>query len=77
VIPTDEQRKAGLKMKVRTPKGAKKAVESVLVIATREKVDLLNMKSNENPTITDLMRELSEMDPSLWAEKAVGYEVRE
>ena len=77
IVPDDSQRKAGLKMKVRTPKGVKKAVESVLVIATKDKVDFLKAKDIENPTITDLMRELSELDPSLWAEKAVGYEVRE
>jgi hypothetical protein len=77
VFPDESQRKSGLKMKVRTPKGVKKAVESVLVIATKEKVDFLKSKDIENPTITDLMRELSELDPSLWAEKTAGYEVRE
>jgi hypothetical protein len=77
VFPDEEQRKSGLRMKVRTPKGVKKAVESVLVIATKEKTNFLADSKVENPAITDLMRELSEMDPSLWAEKTVGYEVRE
>lgn len=77
VFPDEEQRKSGLRLKVRTPKGVKKAVESVLVIATKEKTNFLSDSKVENPTITDLMRELSEMDPSFWAEKTVGYEVRE
>lgn len=76
-FPDDAQRKAGLKLKVRTPKGIKKSVESVLVVATKDNVTFLNAKDNENPTITDLMRELSELDPSQWASKTAGYEVRE
>jgi uncharacterized protein DUF4384 len=77
VFPDEEQRRSGLRMKVRTPKGVKKAVESVLVIATKEKANFLSDGKVANPTITDLMRELSEMDPSLWAERTIGYEVRE
>lgn len=77
VFPDDNQRKSGLRMKVRTGKGAKKSVESVLVVATRENVQFLRDANIENPTITDLMKELSEIDPSLWAERTEGYEVRE
>jgi hypothetical protein len=77
VFPDELQRKLGLRLKVKTPKGAKKAVESVLVIATKERTELLKDKSVENPTITDLMREISDLDPSLWAEMTAGYEVRE
>jgi hypothetical protein len=77
VFPDESQRKSGLRLKVRTPKRAKKSIESVLAIATREKTELLSDKTVENPTITDLMRELSDMDPSLWAQMTVGYEVRE
>lgn len=77
VFPEDAQRKSGLRLKVKTPKGVKKSVESVLVVATKDRVDFLSDKTIENPTVTDLMRELSDLDPSLWAEKTVGYEVRE
>jgi len=76
VFPEPAMREAGMKLKVATPKGVKKAVESVLVIATKGKKSLLE-GNIENPTITDLMRELSEIDPSQWVEKTVGYEVRE
>ena len=70
------QRQAGLKFKVATPKGIKRAVESVLVVALKDKKQLLTGGS-ENPTLMDLMQELSNIDPSLWVEKTVGYEVRE
>lgn len=77
VFPDDSCRQGGIKLKVRTPRGRKKAVESVLVIATKEKAALLEDRKDQDLTITDLMKELSEMDPSQWVEKTVGYEVRE
>jgi hypothetical protein len=64
-------------MVVRTPKGKKKSVESVLVIATKENTSFLEGRKGDNLTITDLMKELSEMDASKWVEQTVGYEVRE
>lgn len=77
LFPDDACRQGGIRMVVRTPKGKKKAVESVLVIATKEKAALLEGRKDENLTITDLMKELSETDPSTWVDKTVGYEVRE
>jgi len=77
VFPEDSLRQGGLKLKVRTPKGKKKAVESVLIIATKERSALLEDVKAKDLTITDLMKELSEMDPSQWVEQTVGYEVRE
>jgi hypothetical protein len=76
IFPDDTMRALGLRLRVKTPRKLSKAVESVLVIATKEKVDFFSDKDIEEPTITDLMRELSALDPSLWAEKTVGYEVR-
>jgi len=77
VFPEESMRQGGLKLKVRTPKGKKKAVESVLIIATKERSALLEDVKSQDLTITDLMKELSEMDPSQWVEQTVGYEVRE
>ncbi len=77
VFPDLNQRKNGIRLKVRTPKEASKAIESVLVIASKEKVDFLTKDSIQNPTITDLMKQLSELDPSEWVERTEGYEVRE
>lgn len=77
LFPEDAIRQGGLKVVVRTPKGRKKAVESVLVVATKEKISFLDDRKTGDLTIMDLMKELSEMDPSQWVEQTVGYEVRE
>ncbi len=76
LFPDNSQRAIGLKLRVSTPKKLSRAIESVLVIATTKHIDFLIDGSTEAPMITDLMRELSEVDPSLWAQKTVGYEVR-
>ncbi|MBI5409791.1 MAG: DUF4384 domain-containing protein [Nitrospirae bacterium] len=76
VFPNDAYRSLGLRIRVKTPGKLSRALESVLVIATKEKIDLLPGKGDQEPMITDLMRELSEMAPSLWTEKTMGYEVR-
>ena len=77
VFPDDAARQGGLKLRVRTPKGKKQAVESVLVIAMKERTPLLESRKDQDLTITDLMKELSELDVSKWVEQTVGYEVRE
>lgn len=77
VFPDDAVRQGGLKLRVRTPKGKKKAVESVLILAMKERTPLLESRKDQDLTITDLMKELSEIDPSQWVEQTVGYEVRE
>ncbi len=76
VFPDDIQRAIGLKLRVRTPGKLSKALESVLIIATKENVKFLNDGGMEDPMLTDILRKLSELDPALWAEKTVGYEVR-
>ena len=76
IFPDNSQRAIGLKLRVTTPKKLSRAIESVVVIATKDQVDFLSDTGVSAPMITDLMRELSEVDPSLWAQKTVGYEVR-
>jgi hypothetical protein len=76
VFPNSAQRAMGLKLRVTTPQNLKRAVESILVIASRKRIDIMSDDAVANPTITDLMRELSMNDPSLWVEKTLGYEVR-
>lgn len=76
VFPDDSLRTRGLKIRVETPKKLSKATETVLIVATKEKGHFLEDASIDNPTITDLMKELSELDQSQWAETAIGYEVR-
>ena len=76
IFPNEKQRDLGLKLKVRTPKNLSRAIETMLIVATKEKTDFLSDKKAGEVTITDLMRELSEIDASLWTEKIAGYEVR-
>ena len=76
IFPNEKQRDLGLKLKVRTPKNISRAIETMLIVATKEKIDFLTDKKAGEVTITDLMKELSEIDASLWTEKIAGYEVR-
>jgi len=76
IFPNDKQRDLGLKLRVRTPKNASRVVETMLIVATKEKSGFLSGQKADDATITDLMKELSEIDASLWTEKIVGYEVR-
>ena len=75
IFPDNNLRARGLKLTVTTPKGLNQGIESVLIISTKEEGHLLSDTSIQNPTISDLMRELSELNQSSWAEKTVGYEV--
>jgi len=75
IFPDDTIRSQGLILRVTTPKGLKSGIESVLIIATKEEGFFLTDPSIQNPTISDLMNELSKLDPSSWSEKAIGYEV--
>jgi hypothetical protein len=47
-----------------------------MIIAAKEEGRFLSDTSIQNPTISDLMKELSEIDQSSWDEETVGYEVR-
>ena len=75
IFPDEKQRELGLKLKVRTPKNLSRVVETMLIVATKEKIDFLSAKKAD-ATITDLMKEVSETDASLWTEQTVGYEIR-
>lgn len=44
VFPNEKQRMLGLKLKVRTPKNLSSAVETILIAATKEKVDFFSDK---------------------------------
>ena len=74
-FPDDTIRSQGLNLRVTTPKGLKSGIESVLIIATKEEGFFLTDPSIQNPTISDLMNELSRLDPAAWTEKTIGYEV--
>ena len=76
IFPDERQRGLGFKLNVRTPRGLRKAVETILIIAAKVRKDFLSDKNVDEVTVTDLMKELSDIDTILWTEQTVGYEVR-
>ena len=86
VFPDEAQRTIGILLRVFPPAGANKALEKIKLIATTRKIDLLKGKIREGvyqvypgkdtALVIDLLRELSTLDESEWAETTVPYEVR-
>ena len=75
IFPNEAQRGLGLRLRVKTPAGLRKAVESLVVITTKggDEEFLQDVKS---PNLIDLWQELSQIDSSAWTDEMVGYEVR-
>jgi uncharacterized protein DUF4384 len=86
VFPDDEQRSAGIRLKTFLPAGARKALEKIKLIATTKRVDLTHGRVPEGlfqvyqgkdmALVTDLLKTLSLLDESEWAEITLPYEVR-
>lgn len=74
-FPGDALRGAGFKLRVHVPDNLSRAYETIIVIATKEKADFLQGKKKD-AALSDLMRELSLMEQSSWADAVIGYEVR-
>jgi len=72
VFPSDDLRARGLKLRAHTLEGQNKSNESLVLIATKERVALLEDTSSE-PVLTDLMAELSNLDHDVWAQATKGY----
>lgn len=75
LFPDEALRNAGFKLRVHAPKNLSRAYETIVVIATKEKTDFLSGKDGA-ATLSDLMNELSLVEPSSWADAVIGYEVR-
>lgn len=75
-VPDSELRSSGVIFRVRTPEESKTAYESVLVIATKEKADLLANAKPGQAMLADLLKELHRIDFSKWAQRTVGYKVQ-
>jgi exopolysaccharide biosynthesis protein len=75
IFPDDKLREMGLKLRVRAAKSLGRTPETMLIIASAKKINLLTDKKEGEVTITDLMKEVSEI-VSPWTEKVIGYEVR-
>lgn len=85
IFPDNQLRTLGIKMKPILPKGKEKAVESILVVATKEKQEFLKERfkkseqgseETEPITLMELLKEIANLDISSWAEATVGYEIR-
>lgn len=84
-FPDEAQRVMGILLRVFPPAGARKALEKIKLIATTTKIDLIQGKIREGTfatypgkdtaLVTDLLKELSVLDESEWAEITVPYEV--
>jgi hypothetical protein len=76
IFPTEHEMKFGLKIRVSPLKGVDRLVESIMVIAWKQKGKLLEKEHIDHATVTDIMRELSTNDAVDWAVKTASYEVK-
>jgi Domain of unknown function (DUF4384)/LPP20 lipoprotein len=85
IFPDDELRQMGVRLRVVPPAGATKALEKIKLIATKKNLDLpqgrfddasfQTYQGRDTGLVTDLMKELTKLQDSEWAEMTVSYEV--
>ena len=85
IFPDDELREMGVRLRVIPPPGATKALEKIKLIATKRNLALPQGKFNDasfqtyqghdTGLVTDLMKELTKLEDTEWAEMTVSYEV--
>ena len=85
IFPDDDLREMGVRLRVVPPAGATKALEKIKLIATKKNLELPQGKFNEasfqtyqghdTGLVTDLMKELTELEDTEWAEETISYEV--
>ena len=85
VFPDDKLRSVGIVLRVFPPAGAVKATERIKLIAVTHKTDFIKDRFKEGVfqvydgkdtgLITDLLKTLSSLDDSEWAESTIAYEV--
>ena len=85
IFPDDDLREMGVRLRVVPPAGVTKALEKIKLIATKKNLELPPGKFNDGSfqtyqghdtgLVTDLMKELTELEDTEWAEETVSYEV--
>ena len=85
IFPDDELREMGVRLRVIPPAGATKSLEKIKLIATKKNLDLPQGKftdasfqtyqGRDTGLVTDLMKELTKLEDTEWAELTVSYEV--
>lgn len=90
VFPSEALRSLGIKLRVMLPKGTKKAVEYIKVIAIRKPIALVKEHSERAPgsvfhtfdgregtMIQDVVKRLALLEDEDWTEATLPYEVRQ
>jgi hypothetical protein len=90
VFPSEALRSLGIKLRVMLPKGTKKAVEYIKVIAIRKPIALIKEHSERAPgsvfhtfdgmegtMIQDVVKRLALLEDEDWTEATLPYEVRQ
>lgn len=85
IFPDDDLREMGVRLRVVPPAGATKALEKIKLIATKKNLELPQGKFNDasfqtyqgqdTGLVADLMKELTELEDTEWAETTISYEV--
>jgi hypothetical protein len=85
IFPDDELREMGIRLRVVPPAGTTKALEKIKLIATKKNFELPRGKfddasfqtyqGHDTGLVTDLMKELTKLEDTEWAEMTVSYEV--
>jgi hypothetical protein len=86
IFPDDVQREMGIRLRTALPPGEGKSIENIKVLATSKR--LQNWKDQQIPgiffeppgqaplSVTDLMKWLTLLEDTVWAETTIPYEVR-
>lgn len=84
-FPDENLREMGVRLRVVPPAGVTKALEKIKLIATKKNLELPQGKFNDasfqtyqghdTGLVTDLMKELTELEDTEWAENTISYEV--
>ena len=85
-FPTESQRELGLRLQVALPKGATRAIESIKVIATREKMDLAHKEQALNDVFRrytgrgegqfqHALKQVTGLESPDWTEATLAYEI--
>lgn len=90
LFPGEVLRAVGVKLRVTLPRGARKAVEYIKVIAIQKPVSLVKERSDREPEeafhtfsgteggmIQDVVKRLALLDDADWTETTLPYEVRQ
>jgi len=85
IFPDDDLRDMGVRLRVVPPAGATKVLEKIKLIATKKHLELPQGKFNDasfqtyqghdTGLVTDLMKELTGLEDTEWAEETISYEV--